>query len=159
MEPGIACGAVSVVRGTSAKTGKPVTPGRSRNMAAIRSRDTKPELLLRAELRRVGAIGYRCHPKGLPGKPDIAFTRWQIAVFIDGAFWHGHPEHFTFGRLGDYWDDKVRRTQERDQAQHLALSDAGWNVIRFWDFEVREDATGCAKTVAAALAERKSDSA
>src|ERR1043166_4892426 len=97
------------------------TPGRSRNMAAIRSKNTQPELMLRGALRRRRLLGYRCHPPGLPGKPDIAFTRWRIAIFIDGAFWHGHPDHFTFGRLGDYWDNKVNRTQKRDRAQEEAL--------------------------------------
>lgn len=128
-------------------------------MAAIRSRDTKPELLLRQALRRIGATGYRCHPKGLPGKPDIAFTRWRVAVFIDGAFWHGHPEHFTFGRLGDYWDDKVRRTHQRDKEQHAALTADGWCVLRFWDFEVRDDPAACAVVVATALDAARNPSA
>src|SRR5689334_4014204 len=91
------------------------TPGRSRNMAAIRSRNTRPELMLRAALRSRGLTGYRCHHPRLPGKPDITFTRWRLVVAVDGAFWHGHPDHFTFGSLGDYWDEKVRRTQERDR--------------------------------------------
>jgi DNA mismatch endonuclease, patch repair protein len=127
-------------------------------MAAIRSRDTRPELLLRQELRRIGLVGYRCHPKRLPGKPDIAFTRWKVAVFIDGAFWHGHPKHFTFGRLGDYWDDKVRRTQERDRQQHGALEESGYRVVRFWDFEVLKDTAACAHAVAMLVAEAKRSS-
>ena len=49
-----------------------------------------------------------------------------MAIFIDGAFWHGHPEHFTFGKLGTYWDEKVRRTQQRDRDQERALQDAGY---------------------------------
>jgi DNA mismatch endonuclease, patch repair protein len=120
-------------------------------MAAIRSRDTKPEIQLRLALRRRGLTGYRCHPKGLPGKPDVAYTRWKVAIFVDGCFWHGHPAHFKFGTLGDYWDEKVRRTQERDKAQKQALHDAGWAVIRFWDFEVQADPADCATTVARAL--------
>lgn len=93
-------------------------------MAAIRSHNTRPELMLRAALRECGMSGYRCHHPKVAGKPDIAFTRWRVAVFIDGAFWHGHPDHFTFGRLGDYWDDKVRRTQQRDREQQEALERA-----------------------------------
>src|SRR3954447_20932979 len=135
-------------RGTSAKTGAPVTPGRSRNMAAIRSRDTGPELALRQELRRRGLTGYRCHPKRLPGKPDIAFTRWGVAVFIDGAFWHGHRDFFTPGKSGAYWDAKIARTQERDRLANEALAALGWTVIRFWDFEVEADARACAEAVA-----------
>ena len=123
-------------------------------MAAIRSRDTRAELTLRRHLRDRGLTGYRCNHRALPGKPDIAFTRWRLAIFVDGAFWHGHPDHFTFGRLGDYWDDKVRRTQARDRIQESALRDAGWAVLRFWDFDVRADPERCADVVASALRER-----
>jgi DNA mismatch endonuclease (patch repair protein) len=134
-------------------TGRPrPTPGRSRNMAAIRSRNTKAELLLRQALRDRGLPGYRCNLSQLPGKPDAAYTRWRIAVFVDGAYWHGHPDHYTFGRLGEYWDDKIRRTQQRDYQQQQALEELGYTVIRFWDFEVLEDAARCANLVAAALA-------
>src|SRR5262245_48393709 len=105
-------------------------------MAAIRSRDTQVELSLRRALRSRGITGYRCHHPGLPGKPDLAFTRWRVAVFVDGGFWHGHPEHFTFGRLGDYWDQKVARTQQRDRDQQAALEALGYVVLRLWDFEV-----------------------
>jgi DNA mismatch endonuclease (patch repair protein) len=120
-------------------------------MAAIRSTNTRAELLLRAELRARGLLGYRCNHRTLPGKPDIAYTRWRVAVFIDGAFWHGHPEHFAFGTLGDYWDEKITRTQERDRMQQDALEHAGWTVFRFWDFQVKNDAASCAAAVADAL--------
>lgn len=126
-------------------------PGRSRNMAAIRSSNTRAELLLRQELRQLGFIGYRCNYRKLPGKPDIVFTRVRLAIFIDGAFWHGHPDHFTFGRLGEYWDQKIRRTQLRDQQQEAALVGMGYVVIRFWDFDVLRDARGSAERVASRL--------
>jgi DNA mismatch endonuclease, patch repair protein len=129
----------------------PPTPGRSRNMAAIRSKDTRPEHALRRALRERGLTGYRCHHRNLPGKPDIAFTRWRVAIFIDGAFWHGHPDHFTFGKLGSYWDEKVRRTQQRDKEQEDALKDAGYDVMRFWDFQVKEDPGRCAVLVRHAI--------
>src|SRR5438874_13409125 len=74
--------------------------GRSRVMARIRSRNTTPELALRRALFAQGVRGWRCHAKRLPGKPDLAFTRWRIAVFVDGCFWHGHPDFFTFGKSG-----------------------------------------------------------
>lgn len=121
-------------------------------MAAIRSRDTRAELELRRELRERGLTGYRCNDRGLPGKPDIAFTRWRLAIFIDGAFWHGHPDHFTFGKLGAYWDEKVERTQQRDRHQEAVLRQAGWTVLRFWDFEVKADAAACADQVGSGLA-------
>jgi DNA mismatch endonuclease, patch repair protein len=124
-------------------------------MAAIRSRDTRPEIALRRALRARGLLGYRCHERRLPGKPDIAFTRWRLAVFIDGAFWHGHPDHFCFGTLGDYWDEKIRRTQERDRQQEADLRDAGFEILRFWDFDVKADPNACAKQVEERLDERR----
>jgi DNA mismatch endonuclease (patch repair protein) len=125
--------------------------GRSRNMAAIRAKNTKPELAVRRELHARGLRGWRCHSRGLPGKPDLAFTRWKVAVFIDGAFWHGHPEHFTFGRSGTYWDAKIARTQERDRLANGALHAAGWTVVRLWDFEIQEDLDACLAKIFAAL--------
>lgn len=128
-------------------------------MAAIRSKDTKPEHVLRRALRATGLTGYRCHHRELAGKPDIAFTRWRVAVFVDGAFWHGHPDHFAFGSLGSYWDEKIRRTQQRDCDQEAALRAAGYQVLRFWDFEVESDPGGCAATVEAAVRSRQPDAA
>src|SRR5262245_50441051 len=116
-------------------------------MSRIRSRDTKPEIALRKELFASGVRGWRCHPRGLPGKPDIAFTRWKLAVFVDGCFWHGHPDYFTPGKSGEYWDAKIARTQERDRLANDALAQAGWKVLRLWDFEVEADAGACAGRV------------
>ena len=124
-------------------------------MAAIRSRDTGPEHALRRALRACGLTGYRCHHRALPGKPDIAFTRWRVAVFVDGAFWHGHPDHFAFGKLGSYWDEKMRRTQARDNEQAAALCTLGYAVLRFWDFEVEADPGRCASAVRAAIRRRQ----
>jgi DNA mismatch endonuclease (patch repair protein) len=124
---------------------------RSRVMSRIRSKDTKPEVALRQALYAAGARGWRCHPKRVPGKPDVAFIRWQVAVFVDGRFWHGHPDFFTFGKSGEYWDAKIRRTQERDRAADEALAGAGWTVIRFWDFEVEDDLDRCVADVVKAL--------
>lgn len=128
-------------------------------MAAIRSRNTKPELLLRRVLREAGLVGYRCHHPQLAGKPDIAFTRWRVAVFVDGAFWHGHPEFFRFGRHGEYWDDKIRRTQARDAVQQAALAESGFITVRLWDFDVIDDPSACVSRIAAVLAEAGSPAA
>jgi len=124
-------------------------------MAAIRSKDTRAELLLRKSLWEAGLRGYRCHHPGLPGKPDIAFTRWKVAIFVDGAFWHGHPDHFTFGKLGEYWDQKVRRTMQRDRDQEAALRALGYTVLRFWDFDVLQDPDGPSSRVATELSSRR----
>jgi DNA mismatch endonuclease (patch repair protein) len=120
-------------------------------MARIRSKDTKPELALRRGLFAQGVRGWRCHPRGIPGKPDVAFTRWRIAVFVDGRFWHGHPDFFTPGKSGAYWDAKIARTKERDRQANEALRAAGWTVIRFWDFEIEQQLDDCVQTILTAL--------
>ena len=120
-------------------------------MAAIRSKNTKPELALRALLREAGATGYRIHARDIPGKPDVAFTRWQVAVFVDGAFWHGHPDHFNPARATDYWREKMARNQQRDRAADAALESTGWRVLRFWDFDLSAEPTVCLDAVLAAL--------
>jgi DNA mismatch endonuclease, patch repair protein len=130
---------------------------RSRVMARIRSKDTKPEVALRQALWAAGLRGWRCHPRAVPGKPDVAFTRARVAVFVDGRFWHGHPDYFTFGKSGDYWDAKIARTQERDRLANEALKADGWIVFRFWDFEVEEDLPRCVDAVGAAVAGRRTE--
>ncbi|WP_232517788.1 very short patch repair endonuclease [Mycobacterium intracellulare] len=127
--------------------------GRSRNMAAIRSKNTKPELALRKALREAGATGYRLHRKDVPGRPDLVFTRWKVAVFVDGVFWHGHPDHWNPETASsDYWRTKIARNIERDRAADAALSDMGWQVVRMWDQDVKADIGGCVDRVRQALA-------
>jgi DNA mismatch endonuclease (patch repair protein) len=89
---------------------------------------------------------------GQPGKPDLAFPRWRVAVFVDGRFWHGHPDYFTAGKSGAYWDAKIARTQQRDRQANEALVAEGWSVLRFWDFEVEQDVSHCVERVTAELA-------
>lgn len=132
------------------------TETRSRVMSRIRSRDTKPELALRRALHARGVRGWRCHAKHLPGKPDLAFTRWRVAVFVDGRFWHGHPDFFTQGKSGAYWDAKIARTKERDEQANEALTAAGWAVVRLWDFEIEQQLDDCVDTIVAALARARS---
>jgi DNA mismatch endonuclease (patch repair protein) len=131
---------------------------RSRVMARIRSKNTKPELALRRALFGAGIRGWRCHPRTVAGKPDLAFTRWRVAVFVDGCFWHGHPDYFTPGKSGAYWDAKIARTQQRDRLANAALGEAGWVVLRFWDFDVEGDLGGCVARIAEVLAEARATS-
>jgi DNA mismatch endonuclease (patch repair protein) len=126
--------------------------GRSRNMAAIRARDTKPELALRSALRAVAATGYRLHCKDLPGRPDVAFTRWKVAVFVDGVFWHGHPDHWNPEKAAsDYWREKIARNIERDRQADALLAERGWRVVRIWDVDVRDRLDACVQQVVQAL--------
>jgi DNA mismatch endonuclease, patch repair protein len=139
------------VRQTAAVTDFLSKETRSRVMSRIRSKDTKPELLLRRELFRRGVRGWRCHPKSVPGKPDVAFVRRRVAVFVDGCFWHGHPDFFTPGKSGTYWDAKIARTQERDRLANEALAANSWTVLRFWDFEVEDNLDDCVERVIDAI--------
>lgn len=121
-------------------------------MASIRSKDTKPELALRAALRQAGVTGYRLHRKDLPGRPDLAFIGWKVAVFVDGVFWHGHPDHWNPGKASsDYWRQKIERNIRRDREADAALEARGWTVVRMWDLEVRDDLIGCTERVLDAL--------
>jgi DNA mismatch endonuclease Vsr len=123
---------------------------RSYNMSRIRSRDTKPELVLRKMLWERGMRGYRIHSR-LPGKPDVAFGRKKIAVFVDGCFWHGCP------RCGDgrppktnvrYWTPKLLKNRERDLRQTKELRAQGWKVIRLWEHDVLKNPKVCVRRVA-----------
>ncbi len=124
-------------------------------MAAIRAKNTKPELALRAGLRQAGATGYRLHRKDISGKPDLCFIRWKVAVFVDGVFWHGHPDHWDPERAAsDYWRTKIARNMERDRAADNALSGLGWTVVRIWDQDIKADLTACVRRVTDALSAR-----
>jgi DNA mismatch endonuclease (patch repair protein) len=116
-------------------------------MASIGGADTRPERVLRSALWQVGLRGWRCHWPGPGGRIDIAFTRARVAVFVDGSFWHGHPSKWQPGRWQGYWDGKIKRNLARDARQNAALAEAGWQVIRLWDFEVEQDASAAAARV------------
>src|SRR5205085_1367856 len=87
---------------------------RRATMARVRNRDTDPEIALRRALWAAGIRGWRCHPRAVPGRPDLAWVGRQVAVFVDGAFWHGHPDHY-WGQSGKFWDEKIARKRARDE--------------------------------------------
>ncbi|MBI2773015.1 MAG: very short patch repair endonuclease [Chloroflexi bacterium] len=133
---------------------------RSVVMSRIRSVETGPERLLRETLGRYGLRGWRKNRRFIPNasSPDVAFTRWKVAVFVDGAFWHGHPKFFTPGKSGSYWDKKIARNRRRDRSTTLAYRAAGWRVLRVWDFAVEESPDDVARRVVDAVALRKTGS-
>lgn len=83
--------------------------------------------------------GWRCHVRKVFGTPDLAWQRRRIAVFIDSAWWHGHPSRWTPGRLSPWWDAKIGRNRERDLEVNRRLAAEGWTVVRLWDFEVDKE--------------------
>lgn len=127
---------------------------RSYTMSRIRRRDTLPELMLRRAVWKAGLRGYRIDRRNLPGRPDLSWGSRRVAVFVDGAFWHGHPSAFTPGKSGVYWDGKIERNMERDREADRALKALDWVVIRFWDFEVRKELEQCVERIAGALHSR-----
>jgi DNA mismatch endonuclease, patch repair protein len=112
---------------------------RSWLMARVRTADTAPELLLRRALWRCGLRGWRLRPR-IAGRPDIVFPRAMVAVFVDGAFWHGHRSKFRVGRSGAFWDAKIAANVARDRRVRRELRTHGWTVVRCWDFEILRDA-------------------
>ncbi|MFE3857985.1 very short patch repair endonuclease [Streptomyces griseorubiginosus] len=129
---------------------------RRRNMQAIRHRDTKPERLIRSLVHAQG-LRYRVAAKPLPGlrrTADMVFGPSRVAVFIDGCYWHGCPEHYVAPKTNQgYWSDKVARNMARDRDTDQRLEEAGWTVLRFWEHEPSQD---CAARIAAAVEERRS---
>lgn len=128
-------------------------------MSAVRSSDTGPELRLRRALYAAGVRGWRCHYGRVSGKPDLAWPGLRVAVFVDGAFWHGHPSRHKPGRSGEYWDRKIARNVRRDWENDKALRRAGWTVVRVWDFEVARELPMVVGRIADALRERAAGSA
>jgi len=122
---------------------------RSELMARVRTRDTAPEVALRRALWAAGVRGWRVHPR-VVGKPDLAWLSRRVAVFVDGAFWHGHPDYYR-GQSGAFWDEKIARNRARDERVNAELRELGWHVVRLWDFEVARDVEACVERVVAAL--------
>lgn len=123
---------------------------RSRCMSRIKGRNTKPELALR---RALWARGHRYRVNHrLPGKPDVAFVGARVAVFIDGCFWHGCPEHRVKPKTNpDFWRKKLSGNVERDRKVSALLAAEGWIVLRFWEHEVEDDLRKVVDAVEAAL--------
>ena len=123
---------------------KGLHPASARASAAARGAsaktNTRCEQVLRRELRRRG-LRYRLHHSGLPGRPDIVFTRPRVVVFCDGDFWHGRDlskrlAALAAGHNAAYWLAKVQRNVERDRRQTGVLEASGWSVLRFWETDI-----------------------
>ncbi len=124
---------------------------RSENMAAIRSKNTECELLLRKKLWAIGIRGWRVNTN-LKGKPDIVFTKKRIAVFVDGCFWHGCEKCFQMPKTRrEYWEPKILRNKERDKEISDYYRQRGWTILRFWEHDVKRNLDDCAHKVAEAV--------
>lgn len=124
---------------------------RRQMMARIKGRDTGPELSLR---RAVWALGlrYRLQYRIGRSRPDMVFVGAKLAVFVDGCFWHGCPQHSTIPKNNrDFWAQKLRRNIERDAESTQWLEVQGWKVLRIWEHDVEASPADCARRVAAML--------
>lgn len=112
-------------------------------MRRIRSRDTKPELLVRSLVHRLG-FRFRLHSRDLPGKPDLVFPARRKVIFVHGCFWHQHKNCID-GRLpksrADYWVPKLARNVQRDGERRTALRKLGWKSLTLWDCETTDERT------------------
>lgn len=113
---------------------------RHRNMAAIHSTSTMPELKLRHTLWHLG-FRYRVNDKRLPGKPDIVLPKYHTVIFVHGCFWHGHKDclNYTTPKTNtDFWKAKIERNRQRDQVTWRQLEAKGWCVLIVWECELKK---------------------
>lgn len=107
-------------------------------MAGIRGKNTKPEMLIRRGLHRLG-LRFLVHDKRLPGKPDLVFPKWRAAIFVNGCFWHGHgcrlfklPSTRT-----EFWRGKISANKKRDQTAIKRLEETGWRSLTIWECQIK----------------------
>ncbi len=112
---------------------------RSYNMSQIKSKDTKPEEIVRKYLFKQG-FRYRKNDKRLPGKPDIVLPKYKTVIFVNGCFWHKHEgcRYFVWPKSNtEFWKDKISKTVERDKKKKMELLNLGWKVKVIWECELK----------------------
>lgn len=120
---------------TERKRPPPLSAAVSAEMQRMPRSSTGPEIRLRRELHRRG-LRFRVNHPGLPGRPDIAFTRARLAVFVDGCFWHSCPEHCVLPKHNQaWWQEKLARNVSRDREKDAQLGLMGWAVLHVWEHE------------------------
>ncbi len=130
---------------------------RKKNMKSIRSQDTSIEILLRKALWEKG-YRYRKNYKSIPGKPDITFVKYKIAVFCDSEFFHGKDwetlkKQLAKAERSEYWIKKIGNNIKRDESVNLELEKMGWKVIRFWGKEIKKNPEHCISVIEDAIIE------
>lgn len=128
-----------------------VTEQNRKRLSSVRGKDTRIELKLRKALWAKG-YRYRKNYKKLPGTPDICLTRYKIAIFCDGEFFHGKDwevlrRKVLKGNNGEYWADKIQRNMIRDDEKDKALNALGWTVIHFWGNDILKNTEECVKVI------------
>ena len=124
-----------------------------KSMSGNKSKNTKPELLLRKALYNIG-IRYRIH-FNLFGKPDIVFPSKKLAIFIDGCYWHGCPKCYNEPKTNtEYWKNKIARNQQRAKTVRRQLNRNGWQVMRVWEHELKNNLDKIIKNILKRLSEK-----
>jgi DNA mismatch endonuclease (patch repair protein) len=124
---------------------KKVSPQRSRLMSAVRGIGNRTtELRLRSAMVRAGLSGWQIHPKNIYGNPDFFFPQDNLAVFVDGCFWHGCRRCGHIPNTNrSFWSAKIKRNRQRDARTRMKLEASGYLVLRFWEHELRENLDKC----------------
>lgn len=127
----------------------------SKVMKSNKGKDTKPEIMLRKALRDGGLPGYRLHWKKAPGRPDIAYPRYKVAIFVHGDFWHRCPIcNLPLPRTHtEFWEQKLKRNVERDQKKIVELEISGWKVVVCWEHEIKQDVVQCVNKIKTSIEE------
>ena len=122
---------------------------RSEVMTAIRGRDNRStEWRLRARLISSGLSGWRVNATDVSGKPDFVFDATKVAVFVDGCFWHGCRRCRNIPETNrEFWSNKIEKNKKRDQKVTHLLKQSGWQVLRFWEHELKREPSKCLATV------------
>lgn len=138
---------------------RPSSEKSSRALSGSKSSDTKPEILLRSAIWRLG-LRFRKNARQLPGKPDVVFSRERIAVFCDGDFWHGRnwrerKNKLEKGANSAYWIPKIQANIDRDRVHNKQLRQEGWTVIRVWETDIIADPMKVAVMIADLVASKR----
>ena len=118
-----------------------VSEQRSRNMSAIKSKNTKPEIAVRKVLHSMG-YRFRLHGKDLPGSPDIVLPKYKTVIFVHGCFWHRHENckyASTPKTRKEFWENKFRENIVRDKSNQANLLSIGWKIIIIWECQLKGD--------------------
>lgn len=140
-------------------TGTLISEQRHKNMQHIHANNTTIEIILRKALWEKG-YRYRKNYKLLPGKPDIVITKYKIAIFCDGEFFHGKDWEtlkcrLAKGKNSEYWINKISRNRKRDEEINKKLLFMGWTVIRFWENDIKKNTDECIKVIQETIFEMK----
>lgn len=125
------------------------TKKRSKIMSKIRGKNTKPEMLLRRALWKNG-LRYRVNNKKLPGTPDVSITKYKLAIFVDGEYWHGYNWDVRRDKIKtnrEFWIPKIERNMQKDAEVNKKLSELNFTVFRFWESEIKNDLQKCVNDI------------